>query len=60
MDGSATLINCKSTGATHGKAPQYHITIDAFVHPAYGQQFLFSNLVDFYEKIMSYNRELAN
>ena len=47
-------------GATHGNTPQYHLTLDAFVHPAYDQQFFFSNMVDFYEKVMSYDRELAN
>ena len=60
MDGFATPTNCKIDGGNPRQATQHEHTFDVFVHPDYDQQFLFSNMVDFPEKIMSYSRELAN
>ena len=60
MDGSATPTNCKIDGGNPRQTTQYQHNFDVFAHPDYDQQFLFSNMVDFPDKIMSYSRELEN
>ena len=53
-------LTARSMGATRGKPPSISLPLTYLYIQTMISNFLFSNMVDFHEKIMSYNRELAN